>query len=1069
MKRILSFLWIILSATFVFSTVQPRLLTVADGLPNNQVRQIIELPNHQMLVATEGAFCLFNGRRFVPLECNLDSIRQLPAFGGEDHLWQGDSLLWIKDYYSLYLFDTRACKFRYDFTTHRAPQQLEQFINEPSDSLAQRKHDYLYSYVPLLDSILHGTELREDFIMAYCRDHQGGHWFGLQNSGVLYQPPATSDVRIIPLENDIPRRMVPLDSRTMIVAGIWGIYLFDTESSQFTQTLLRARLFTSEMYADHHGRIWISTNQGLYCYSNREFIHFNQSNVPGFIHDFVRFALPIDEQRVLVCNYMHNLGYLYPRQHRWQLLNNQLQQLDTYRTMIVAEPLTNRNQVAVCTQNGFFILDTRSDTLMLHPLIQQATHFSRKYNCLLLDRTGRLWAGTQNGLFYLKKKGEDYELDTQRFARLADNPWTVKCNCLFQANDGSIFVGTQNGLLRYRESNDELRRYTTREGLPHNTVLSIVDDHRGRLWMATMQGLSCLDLATDEAISFGRTDGVTDQEFVERAAVRTADGHLLFGTRQGVYTINPDSLQLPRLHLTPQLLTLHIAGQDVPITGTDSFSLPHDHNFLTFIFSTLNYAYADKYLFEFLIRSQASASKFSPENYWGAFPSFSAGWVMSEEKWWPKEKLNIGFAKLRASFGIMGRDNVEAWRWLQLYSYNSTRGPIFGTDITKTSARAFQLPEKSGTNRDLHWDTNIKTNLGLDLRMFDDRLSLSIDGYYDMGREMFAIPTANEMPGTAGTYPAPENYSEMDMYGFEIIAGWRQRINKDMYVSARLGFSYDDNKVIKTYWPRTGQRSFTSVVKGERSDRGLWGYSCLGMFRTYQEIEEYFTKYNITNYLGLSQSQVHPGMLIYEDIRGQKIEGTDDYGEKDGKIDSNDYVCISKRANNPYSSNLNLNFVYKSFSLNATLTGEWGAYTMMPNMFRESFDSMETTNVSTMWNDMFIYADVHDANGDVIAAANPNGRWPNFGYTSGSVNSQTSTFWRMPATQIYLRNITIAYTFPKSWVKSVGLNAVRFNITCQNAFSFYNACPGGYWNNFAGSYGSYPVVRKITAGLNVTF
>ena len=483
----------------------------------------------------------------------------------------------------------------------------------------------------------------------------------------------------------------------------------------------------------------------------------------------------------------------------------------------------------------------------------------------------------------------------------------------------------------------------------------------------------------------------------------------------------------------------------------------------------VNYAYADKYLFEFLIRSQASASKFSPENYWGAFPSFSAGWVMSEEKWWPKEKLNIGFAKLRASFGIMGRDNVEAWRWLQLYSYNSTRGPIFGTDITKTSARAFQLPEKSGTNRDLHWDTNIKTNLGLDLRMFDDRLSLSIDGYYDMGREMFAIPTANEMPGTAGTYPAPENYSEMDMYGFEIIAGWRQRINKDMYVSARLGFSYDDNKVIKTYWPRTGQRSFTSVVKGERSDRGLWGYSCLGMFRTYQEIEEYFTKYNITNYLGLSQSQVHPGMLIYEDIRGQKIEGTDDYGEKDGKIDSNDYVCISKRANNPYSSNLNLNFVYKSFSLNATLTGEWGAYTMMPNMFRESFDSMETTNVSTMWNDMFIYADVHDANGDVIAAANPNGRWPNFGYTSGSVNSQTSTFWRMPATQIYLRNITIAYTFPKSWVKSVGLNAVRFNITCQNAFSFYNACPGGYWNNFAGSYGSYPVVRKITAGLNVTF
>ena len=483
----------------------------------------------------------------------------------------------------------------------------------------------------------------------------------------------------------------------------------------------------------------------------------------------------------------------------------------------------------------------------------------------------------------------------------------------------------------------------------------------------------------------------------------------------------------------------------------------------------LNYAYADKYLFEFLIRSQASATKFAPENYWGAFPSFSAGWVMSEEKWFPQEKLKIDFLKIRASYGIMGRDNVDAWRWLQLYSYNPTRGPIFGTDYTRESARAFQLPEKSGTNRDLHWDKNIKTNLGIDLRMFDGQFSLSLDGYYDFGREMFGIPTSNEMPGTAGTYPAPENYGEMDMYGMEAIVGWRQRINKDMYISARLGLAYDDNKVRKAYWPRTGQRKFDSLVEGERTDRGLWGMSCLGMFRTYQEIEEYFQKYNITDYFGLSQSQVHPGMLIYEDIRGQKIEGTDDYGPRDGKIDEYDVVQISKRKDNPYTSNLNLNFVYKSFSLNATLTGEWGSYRMMPAMYQEDFGSMEKENVSAMWNDMFIYEDVLDAKGNVIAQANPDGRWPNFGLTEKDINKKASTFWRMSGTEIYLRNITISYTLPKKWVKAVGLNNVRLNVTCQNAFSLYNACPGGYWNTFAGNYGSYPVVRKITAGLNVTF
>lgn len=481
----------------------------------------------------------------------------------------------------------------------------------------------------------------------------------------------------------------------------------------------------------------------------------------------------------------------------------------------------------------------------------------------------------------------------------------------------------------------------------------------------------------------------------------------------------------------------------------------------------LNYAYDNRYLFEFLIRSQASAAKFAPENYWGAFPSFSAGWVVSEENWFSKEKLKIDFLKLRASYGIMGRDNVDPWRWLQLYSPNVSRSSIFGIDVTKESARSFQLPEKDGTNRNLHWDKNIKTNFGIDIRALDNRLSVSLDYYYDRNREMFALPRSNEMPGTVGTYPAPENYSEMDLWGFEAIIGWRQRFNKDMYLSARIGFSVDDNKVLKYPWD--SDTKLNSVVYGKRSDRGLWGLSCMGMFRTYQEIEEYFLKYNIKSYLGMSQNQVHPGMLIYEDVRGPKDENGD-FTAPDGIIDTeNDIVQISKRQNNPYRSNLNLNFVWKSLAINATFQAEWGAYTMMPAMYQETFKSMEKQNVSAMWNDMFIYENILDADGRVIAAANPNGRWPNLGYTKGSVNTQRSTFWKMSAATILLRNITLSYTMPKNWVKYIGLNAIRFNMTIQNALSLYNACPGGYWDNFAGNYGSYPVTRKITVGMNVTF
>lgn len=477
-----------------------------------------------------------------------------------------------------------------------------------------------------------------------------------------------------------------------------------------------------------------------------------------------------------------------------------------------------------------------------------------------------------------------------------------------------------------------------------------------------------------------------------------------------------------------------------------------------------NYAYKSKYLFQFLMRSQAS-TKFAPENYWGTFPAFSAGWVISEEPWFNNEKL-VNFLKFRASFGVMGRDNVTAWRWLQLYSYNQNRSVIFGTNYQQESGRAFALPEKSGTNPDIHWDTNYKVNFGVDARALDSRLSLVLDAYYDMGRDMFDYPSTAILPGTVGIYPAPENYAAMDMWGAEIQVGWRQRFTKDMYLSLKAGLAYDDNKVKKMF--EVKDPYFTDKVVGERTDRGLWGLSCIGMFRSYQQIDEYFQKYNITNYLGLTKAQVQPGMLIYEDIRGAKDEDGN-YTAPDGVINSkDDAVQISKRSNNPYSANANVNFVWKDFAINATLQAQWGAYTLVPSsLYGESFGNLQTTNINGMWSDMFVYEDYYDTDGNQLVWANPDGWLPNIRYSS--INSQASTFWRMSGTRVELRNITLSWTLPRQWVHMAGLSSVRLNVTVQNAFSFYNPIPKGAWDGFAGNYGNYPACRKITMGLNVTF
>ena len=497
-------------------------------------------------------------------------------------------------------------------------------------------------------------------------------------------------------------------------------------------------------------------------------------------------------------------------------------------------------------------------------------------------------------------------------------------------------------------------------------------------------------------------------------------------------------------------------------TQTTTFSRT-ESGMLSYI-GRLNYSYADKYLFEFLLRSDAS-TKFAPENYWGMFPSWSAGWVMSEESWFNKEKLGIDFLKIRGSFGILGRDNIQPWLWTQLYSRNADKGPVFGTSSNTSSGASFQMPQR-GVNRDVHWDKTYKTNLGIDVRMLDNRFGITLDAYYDMGRELFTTFTGTSFyPTTVGTQATPENFGEVDTYGVELTLNWKDKIGKDFSYWVKLTTGYSDNKIKEAGFQATP--GFDDIVRGERSDRGVWGYECLGMFRSYQEIEEYFATNNITSYLGNSKENIHPGTLIYRDVRGQRnADGS--YGEKDGVIDENDYVKISHRANNPYGLTMNFGASCKNFSFSAQFGASWGAYALMQtNLRQESYSNMEYKNVSAIWKDMYVYEDVLDASGNVTAAMNRNAKYPNLKYSA--INGQASTFWKVSAANIRLRNLTVAYSLPKEWMKPLGISSCRLNLTCQNLLSFYNPYDGGVWDTWAGTYGNYPNLRKFTLGVNVSF
>ncbi|MFV0291406.1 MAG: SusC/RagA family TonB-linked outer membrane protein [Mangrovibacterium sp.] len=487
----------------------------------------------------------------------------------------------------------------------------------------------------------------------------------------------------------------------------------------------------------------------------------------------------------------------------------------------------------------------------------------------------------------------------------------------------------------------------------------------------------------------------------------------------------------------------------------------------------INYAYKSKYLVEFLLRSDAS-TKFAPENYWGTFPSTSLGWVMSEEDWFKEKVSFFDYMKLRGSFGLTGRDNIPAWTWSKYYQYTADRGPIFGA--SNTASGSYIVLPNSGFNRNAKWDKSYKSNFGIDMAMLDNRLSFNIDGYYEWNRDIFTALN-NSIPSTVGSNPANENYSAINTYGIEIGAAWKSKIGNDFKYGIRLNTGYSDNRLKKMNWPTT--KELDGIVENERNDRGTWGMQSMGIFRSYQDIEEYFDKYQITNYLGMSKADMRPGMLIYKDVRSTARDAEGNYvSTPDGVIDSKaDRVKISDRSSNIYGFTMNLNAEWKSLSFSAQFNASWGSYTTLGKNIRainnsvlntSGYTSMQYTNLPAFWaNNMFTYEDVLDAQGNVVAEANRDAKYPNLMYDS--VNNLESTFWKVKDASVALRNVTVAYKLPSNLVQKAGIESCRVNFTIQNALNFYNSYPEKFYSSFAGTYGQYPNLRRFTLGISASF
>ncbi|MDF2190438.1 TonB-dependent receptor [Paraflavitalea sp. CAU 1676] len=452
----------------------------------------------------------------------------------------------------------------------------------------------------------------------------------------------------------------------------------------------------------------------------------------------------------------------------------------------------------------------------------------------------------------------------------------------------------------------------------------------------------------------------------------------------------------------------------------------------------LNYNYASKYLAEFSIRADANPN-FAPEYRWGYFPSFSLGWVASQEEFFKRNVSFIDFMKVRASIGWLGTDNTKGFQYLPNYAAQTGKAPVFGGNADRGYAI---LPNTAIANYQIRWDDNTKYNAGLDLQFLSSRLSVTADAFLDHRTNQLSTLTSGASLLIGGNLP-PENFGESKSFGYELSIGWKDNITRDLSYNINTFLSWADNRLIILAQPLGNVGTYLDAAN-RSSDLGKMGYRYLGMFRSQQQVDDYVAKNPGYTIFGQTPK---PGMLYYEDVRGPKVNGQ--YSGPDGKITEEDLDYLAPKADNHYQLGFNFGVSYKTLSLSVVSGMAFGGQDMLEGSAYKK--GTATSNRPEFWK-------------DVWSPDNPNAKYPNPYYSENY--DKPSSFWFVSSFAWRIANINLSYTLPIRWTNAAGLGSARAFVVATNPINLYN--PYSYRDNSA-AYDVYPSIRTVSLGLNLGF
>jgi tonB-linked outer membrane protein, susC/ragA family len=433
------------------------------------------------------------------------------------------------------------------------------------------------------------------------------------------------------------------------------------------------------------------------------------------------------------------------------------------------------------------------------------------------------------------------------------------------------------------------------------------------------------------------------------------------------------------------------------------------------------YSYKNKYLGEVNIGYNGSEN-FAPGHRFGFFPAFSLGWVVSEESFFNTSVVD--YLKLRASYGLVGNDQIGGDRFLYLSLWQSADDGQFG--YPNPTGGGGGVNEKRTGNESLTWEKAKKFNFGVDTRLFRSQLELTADVFYE--RRSNILTNVDIVPGTYGGPAIQANAGIVENKGLEFDATWRGRIGKDIEYFVGGNYSFARNKIIEK--PESPQAYDYLYATGRRVGQPF-GYVALGLFQSEEEILESPSQFGVPLY---------PGDIKYMDVNG------------DGVIDTNDRYPIGFTDVPEMFYSFKFGFNYKRFDFSCLFQGAANVTYNFQTSTNIPFNNERSTPI-VQWLDRWT-PENRDASLPRISYSRP-----------GNNNYQTNTFWQNNGNYLRLKNLEVGYRLPENWVSVIGAENARFYVNGTNLLTWDHVPVYDPENTNA----RYPLMRVINFGVKVTF